>query len=272
LRAIGMGEIRTFARTVLAWPGQFLFPPVCAGCRRRVSQPGVLCGQCWPQLRLLEKPWCVVMGTPFAHDMGEGFLSAEAIADPPPFERARAAVAYSGVARQMARGLKYQDRTDLAPWMARWMLRAGAELVAEAEVIVPVPLHWRRFFRRQFNQSAELGRALAHLTGLPFAPEAVRRIKLTRQQVGLERAQREENVRAAFRVPAEAEITIAGRRVLLVDDVYTTGATVRAVTKALKRGGAGAVDVLTFARVLPGDLRQGETGRGDFRADESATI
>jgi predicted amidophosphoribosyltransferase len=97
---------------------------------------------------------------------------------------------------------------------------------------------------------------------LPFAPSAVRRVKLTRQQVGLERHEREQNVRAAFRVPAETEIQIAGRRVLLIDDVYTTGATVRAVTKALKRGGAGAVDVLTFARVLP----------GDFQADETATI
>ncbi len=105
------------------------------------SQPGVLCGACWPKLRLLERPWCPVMGTPFIHHMGEGFLSAEAIADPPPFERARAAVAYSGVARQMVQGLKYQDRTDLAPWMARWMLRAGAELIAEADVVVPVPLH-----------------------------------------------------------------------------------------------------------------------------------
>src|SRR5437660_638537 len=100
-----------------------LFPPVCAGCRRHVSQPGVLCGSCWPKLRLLEKPWCPVMGTPFTHDMGEGFLSAEAIADPPPFERARAVVVYSGVARQMVQGPKYQDRTDLAPWMARWMAR-----------------------------------------------------------------------------------------------------------------------------------------------------
>lgn len=202
------------------------------------------------------------MGTPFAHDMGDGFLSAEAIADPPPFERARAAVAYSGVARQMVQSLKYRDRTDLAPWMARWMLRAGAELVCDAQVIVPVPLHWRRFLRRQFNQSAELGRAIAHLTGLPLAPSAVRRVKLTRQQVGLERAQREENVRGAFRVPAEGEIEVAGRRVLLVDDVYTTGATVRSVTKALRKGGAAAVDVLTFARVLP----------GDFRPDESMTI
>ncbi|TKB92137.1 MAG: ComF family protein, partial [Mesorhizobium sp.] len=109
--------IKSIARKALGWPARLLFPPVCAGCRRHVSQPGVLCGACWPKLRLLERPWCPVMGTPFTHNMGEGFLSAEAIADPPPFERARAAVAYSGVARQMVQGLKYQDRTDLAPWM-----------------------------------------------------------------------------------------------------------------------------------------------------------
>ena len=114
------------------------------------------------------------MGTPFAHDMGDGFLSAEAIANPPPFDRARAAVAYSGVARQMVQGLKYSDRTELAPWMARWMLRAGAELVADADVVVPVPLHWRRFLLRRFNQSAELARAVAGLAGKPFAPLGVR--------------------------------------------------------------------------------------------------
>ena len=108
------------------------------------------------------------MGTPFAHEMGDGFLSAEAIANPPPFDRARAAVAYSGVARQMVQGLKYNDRAELAPWMARWMMRAGAELVADADVVIPVPLHWRRFLWRRFNQSAELARAVAGLAGKPF--------------------------------------------------------------------------------------------------------
>ena len=160
-QAIDGGYQEVLPRRGAGWPARLLFPPVCAGCRRHVSQPGVLCGACWPKLRFLERPWCPVMGTPFAHDMGEGFLSAEAIANPPPFERARAAVAYSGVARQMVQGLKYQDRTDLAPWMARWMLRAGAELIADADVVVPVPLHWRRFFSARFNQSAELGRAVA---------------------------------------------------------------------------------------------------------------
>ena len=250
---------------MLEWPARMMFPPVCAGCRRQVSRPGVLCGACWPRLTLLERPWCPVMGTPFAHDMGDGFLCAEAIADPPPFERARAAVLYDGVACDMVRGLKYHDRTDLAPWMAEWMLRAGGELLAEANMIVPVPLHWRRFFMRKFNQSAELARAVARVSGVRFEPSVVRRVRQTRPQVGLERREREDNLRGAFRVEPEGALAIAGRRVVLVDDVYTTGATVRAVTLALKKGGAQAVDVLTFARVLPG-------GEGDFRPAVSALI
>ncbi len=179
------------------------------------------------------------MGTPFPHEMGEGFLSGEALADPPPFERARAAVIYQGVACDMVRGLKYHDRTDLAPWMAGWMLRAGSELLAEADLIVPVPLYWRRFFRRKFNQSAELARALSARSGIRFEPSVVKRVRQTRPQVGLERREREDNLRGAFRVPPEGMLAIAGRRVLLIDDVYTTGATVRAVTLALKKGGAG---------------------------------
>ncbi|MCC2687429.1 MAG: amidophosphoribosyltransferase [Rhizobiaceae bacterium] len=251
----GMVAFRNLASQALALSGNLLFPPVCAGCRRQVSEPGALCGECWPQLRFLEKPWCAVMGTPFRHDMGDNFLSAEAIAEPPPFERARAAVVYSGVARQLVQGLKYNDRTDLAVSMARWMVRAGAELIDDAAVIVPVPLFWRRFFFRRFNQAAELGRAIASLSGRSFSPGAVRRAKPTRRQVGLSATERQDNVRAAFLVPAEHEIDVRGRRVLLVDDVYTTGATAFAVTKALKKGGASAVDVLTFARVLPGDFR-----------------
>jgi len=182
------------ARRMAALPARLLFPPVCAGCRRQVSEPGSLCGHCWPKLRLLEKPWCPVMGTPFSHEMGEGFLSAEAIAQPPPFARARAAVAYSGVARQMVQRLKYQDATDLAPWMARWMLRAGEELLCDADMILPVPLHWRRFFQRRFNQSAELARSVAVASGVAYAPQIARRAKVTQQQVGLGLKARQDNV------------------------------------------------------------------------------
>lgn len=257
-----MLEIKSLVRNAAQWPAQLLFPPTCGGCRRIVSQPGTLCGACWRGLRFFERPWCEVTGVPFDHDMGPGIVSANAIANPPPFDRARAAVAHSGVAKQMVHQLKYADRTDLAPWMARWMVRAGEELIADADLIVPVPLHRRRFLSRRFNQSAELARAVAQLTQRRFSPNIVIRVKPTQQQVGLGARQRLDNVRSAFKVPREADVEVAGRKVLVVDDVYTTGATVAAASKALRRAGAARIDVLTFSRVLP----------GDFRGEELATI
>ncbi|WP_246225858.1 ComF family protein [Chelativorans xinjiangense] len=255
-----MGLFRQAGEMARVWPARLLFPPVCLGCRNLVAAPGTLCAACWPGMRFLERPWCQVMGTPFGYDMGEGFLSAEAIADPPPFARARAAVAYDGVARRLVQGLKFSDRTDLAPWMARWMLRAASELVEAGAVVVPVPLHRRRFFMRRFNQSAELARAFARLAGLDYLPSALLRRRITRQQVGLGAREREANVRGAFAVPPEGASALKGRRVILVDDVYTTGATVSAATRALKRAGVRHVDVLTFARVLPGDFASVEAG------------
>jgi ComF family protein len=135
--------------------------------------------------------------------------------------------------------------------MARWMQRAGRELLDECDVILPVPLHKWRFWSRRFNQSAELARALAQLSSKPFAPQAVKRIRRTNQQIGLGLKERKRNVDGAFRVPKEHDIHVRGRRVLLIDDVYTTGSTVKAATRALLRGGAKSVDVLTFSRVLP---------------------
>jgi ComF family protein len=249
-----MGFLRQAVEVMSEWPVRLLFPPVCLGCRNLVTAPGTLCPECWPGLRFLERPWCPVMGTPFAHEMGEGFLSGEAIANPPPFARARAPVLYGGVAARMAQGLKFADRTDLAPWMARWMLRAAGELIPDADLVVPVPLHRRRFFMRRFNQSAELARAFARLAGLDHQPTVLLRRRITRQQVGLGVREREANVRGAFLVPPERRGIVKGKRVILVDDVYTTGATVAAATRALKRAGVRDVDVLTFARVLPGDF------------------
>lgn len=211
-------------------------------------------------MRFIERPWCEIMGTPFVYEVGEGFLSAEAIANPPPFARARAAVAYTGAARRMVQSLKFGDRLELAPWMARWMMRAGSDLVADADAVVPVPLHATRFLWRRFNQSAELARALCRLSGARFCADAVVRTRPTRQQVGLGAREREDNVRGAFHVPEGRAIEVRGRRVLLVDDVYTTGMTVIAATRALKKAGAADVDVLTFARVLPGDFRPDEGG------------
>jgi ComF family protein len=203
-------------------------------------------------MRLIERPYCAQLGIPFAYDLGQGALSAEAIADPPPFARCRAVAAYDDVARSLVHGLKYRDQLDLAAWMASWMRRAGDELVAEAEVIVPVPLHRRRLWSRRYNQSVLLARGVARLAGKPLVTSALLRIRATEQQVGLTATQRDENVRGAFQVPAAEKIQVEGRRVLLVDDVYTTGATVKASTRALLRAGASAVDVLVFARVVRG--------------------
>jgi ComF family protein len=157
---------------------------------------------------------------------------------------------FDDVARRLVHGLKYRDRLELAAWMARWMARAGSEILAEADVVVPVPLHRRRLWWRRANQSALLAAVIADNGGKPFAPTALARIRATEQQVGLTPDQRDRNVRGAFRVPAPEAMSVSGRRVLLVDDVYTTGATVKAATRALLRAGAVGVDVLVFARVV----------------------
>jgi ComF family protein len=230
-----------------------LFPPHCFGCRRLVADQGAVCAECWSNIRFIERPYCEVLGTPFQNDPGEGALSGDAIAHPPPFRRARAAVGFSGVPRRMVQSLKYHDKPELARWMAVWMVRAGRQLLEEADVVLPVPLHPRRFLSRRFNQSAELARHICAQSGKPFDPTSLLRVKLTRQQVGLGANERQNNVRGAFKVPDGKRINIAGRTVLLVDDVYTTGSTVIAATQALKRAGAAYVDILTFARVIPGD-------------------
>ncbi|KQT44367.1 amidophosphoribosyltransferase [Aureimonas sp. Leaf454] len=247
-----MGLLKEGGRFIQGSIGRFLFPPVCAGCQAAVERSHALCADCWKGLSFIERPYCEVLGLPFSYDLGKGFLSAEAIADPPPFARLRAAVIYRDLAARLVGSLKYNDRTDLVPLMAAWMSRAGGELLADADVVVPVPLHAGRLWRRRFNQSAELARRIASASGIAYAPRALLRIKQTRAQVGLGPAERRLNVRGAFKVAPERTAEIAGRRVLLIDDVFTTGATVSSATRALKRAGAREVDVLAFARVAAG--------------------
>ncbi|MEM6464305.1 MAG: ComF family protein [Pseudomonadota bacterium] len=232
--------------------GDIIYPPVCIGCGEPCYSHGGLCGRCWSALNLLEKPWCDVMGTPFSHDQGEDALSAEAIADPPPFAKARSVVIYDSVARSLVHRLKYNDRLDLAGVMAGWMARAGKDVIAAADVVIPVPLHRRRLLTRQHNQAAELARALASHSDLSYLPAVLARTRATRQQVGLGTKARADNVRGAFTVTAHKRSQVAGKSVLLVDDVYTTGATVKSATRSLLKAGAEKVYVLTFARVVHG--------------------
>ena len=174
----------------------------------------------------------------------------EAIANPPAYQRARAAVRYDNVARTLVHALKYHDRTDLAPTMGRWMARAGRELLGEADALVPVPLHWRRGWSRRYNQSGALAQAIGRQSGVKVVAEALRRVRATEQQIGLSRAQRASNVQGAFKVAADRMADIQGRRVVLIDDVLTSGATSDACARALLRAKAAQVDVLVFARVV----------------------
>jgi ComF family protein len=232
-----------------------LYPPLCLHCEKAVATADSLCGACFRLLRPISPPHCPILGIPFEVPLGPDALSAEAIADPPPFRRARSAVLYNEAARRLVARLKYGDRPELARFCARLMAQAGRDLWAEAPVLVPVPLHRSRLFTRRYNQSAELARALARITGLAVDPLLVSRTRRTRQQVGLSADARQRNVVGAFTARAGAIERLRGRPVVIVDDVITTGATVKAVTRALHRAGIDNVDVISFARVtVSGDL------------------
>jgi ComF family protein len=224
-------------------------PPLCPGCRDLVTDNG-LCPAYWSRLAFIAPPYCPRLGIPFAYDPGPGILSMQAIADPPAYQRARAAVRYDDVARALVHAFKYGDRLDLAPLMGRWMVRAGHELIGEADALVPVPLHWRRLWTRRFNQSAALAEAIARASGVAVVHTPLRRVKATAQQVGLSRAERATNVQGAFHVAPAAKGEVAGRRLIVIDDVLTSGATADACARALLRAGAAQVDVLVFARVV----------------------
>jgi ComF family protein len=251
---MGASLVKMDAWRPLRWLGgallDQLYPPVCLSCDAPVAVPDSLCAGCFRTLRPITAPMCPVLGLPFEVSLGPGALSAEAIADPPPFGRARSAVIYNEVARALVGKLKYGDRPELARFCARLMAQSGHELWDGDPVLVPVPLHRTRQFSRRYNQSAELARALGKLTGIAVDPGLVSRRKRTRQQVGLSADARHRNVAGAFAPHPDLLARLKGRRAIIVDDVVTTGSTVKAVTRALKAGGAGRVDVVSFARVV----------------------
>ena len=227
-----------------------VYPPSCIACQAATGEAQALCPSCWSGIGFIERPYCERLGTPFALDLGEGLVSPAAIADPPVFARARAVCRFDGTARELVHRLKYGDRTDLALTLGRMMSQAGRDLTRDAGLIVPVPLHRTRLWSRRFNQAAALAQVVARQSGVPLAALALSRIKRTRQQVGLTRAQRADNLQGAFKVHPGARPQVEGRRILLVDDVLTTGSTANAAARALLRAGAREVDILTFARVV----------------------
>lgn len=228
-----------------------VLPPRCLGCREPVDRQGELCAACWAPLRFLHEPWCDRCGFPLPHD-GPGPQACPACHErPPPWDRGRSALAYDDASRGLILRFKHAERIEAAATFARWLAAAGRDLLADAELLVPVPLHRWRLLRRGYNQSGLLAARLARLSAVPWSADALLRSRATTSQQGLGAAARGLNVTAAaFRVPERRLSMVAGRRVVLIDDVLTTGSTLGACTRVLRRAGAARVDVLTLARVV----------------------
>jgi len=249
MAALTLMHISQGLRRAGKWSLDWLIPPQCLVCRGDIAEASGLCVTCWSKLSFIEAPFCEKLATPFPYDQGEEMVSAAALADPPPWDRARSALLFDDAARILVHALKYHDRHEAGLLMARLMVRAGADILKSADAIIPVPLYRWRLWRRRYNQSALLARKICRDTDKTFRPELLRRLRSTRSQTGLDHEERRRNVRNAFIVPNQSRASVAGKSLVLIDDVRTTGATLEACARALKAAGAAHVDVLTFALV-----------------------
>src|SRR5471032_959305 len=229
-----------------------LFPPLCIGCRAPVGEAG-FCASCWSGITILDGPGCACCGLPFPVALEGENICAACLAKPPAFDSARAILVYDQTSRGAILALKHADRLDLVPGFTRWLSRIGRAALEDSDMVVPVPLHPFRLWRRRYNQSAELARRLARDGSLSYATTMARSRPTPSQGAMASAKARRRNVLGAFNIPDPA--IVAGRRVLLVDDVLTTGATVEACARALKRAAAKRVHVLALARVVkPSDM------------------
>lgn len=229
---------------------QNLVPPACPVCLSSVAGDDGLCAACWLDMQFITGPVCRITGLPMPIDLGADTLSPLARANPPPYDMARAAFVYKGSGAALIKRMKFGDRPELAQLLARLIYSRIAHALPRHALLVPVPLHRRRLLWRRFNQSAELCRHLAALTGQSMALQAIARIRPTPRQIGLSRAGRKRNLRGAFAVPENRKHKLKGRAVVIVDDVLTTGATVEAMARILRRAGAAPIYVVTAARVV----------------------
>jgi ComF family protein len=234
------------ASAVFAAALDLLFPPQALD-GAAPPQSGGLSAEAWSRIRFIAEPLCDGCGAPYEYDIGERCAACQA--RPRAFARARAACLYDEASRDLILKLKHADRTDLAGLFVGWISRAAGELLAEADAVVPVPLHRWRLLGRRYNQAAEIARPLARRWGAAYLPDALVRARHTTSQGGKSGSGRRRNVAGAFQVPAGRRRLVEGRRILLVDDVLTTGATAEGCARALLAAGATAVDLAVAARV-----------------------
>jgi ComF family protein len=245
-----MPAVAALARHALRPILDFALPPRCPGCAAIIAEPHRFCLACWSALAFLGPPCCARCALPFAYGEGVEVVCGRCLAEPPAYHRLRAAVAYGEISRAVALKLKYGGRPGVAETIAGLMQR-HLDADADAEpVLVPVPLHRWRLWRRGYNQAALIAAALARRSGLAAQLDLLDRVKATPVLRGMGPRERRQAVRGAFRVNPKHKAGLAGRRIVLVDDVYTSGATANACARILKRAGAARVDVLCWARVV----------------------
>jgi len=244
--ALPAAAVRRAARALL----DLLLPPRCLSCGEEVSAAHALCAACWRKLTFLGEPCCACCGLPFAYDLGSGALCGACTRASPAYDRARSALRYDEASRRLVLSFKHGDRLHGAPTFGDWMRRAGAGMLGDADLLVPVPLHWSRLLRRRYNQAALLAYAIRGRDGPAVAPDALRRLRRTASQGNFGADGRRRNVRRAFDL--KPGTNVRGLKVVLIDDVLTTGATIEECARVLKRAGARRVDVLTLARSLRG--------------------
>ena len=236
--------LRRLSRAVI----DSVLPPRCLACGEIVDGPNSLCGRCWSAMSFFAPPYCAVCGLAFPHPMGEGAICGECVRRPPSWDRARSVLRYDEHSRRLVLMLKHGDQTHLAGAFGRWMHRAGGEVIAGADLLMPVPLHWTRLFSRRFNQSALLAHAIHAAGGPPVAADWLLRRRRTPSQGTLGPLARARNVRGAFALRRGR--SVAGKRVVLIDDVLTTGATAEECARVLRRAGADYIGVLVLARAV----------------------
>ena len=227
-----------------------LVPPQCLACGEAMTTPQALCARCWPTLRFIGRPMCSVCGIPLDFDLGGEAVCGACARRRPRYVRARAALVYDEASRPLILAFKNSDRTDAAPAFAGWMARAGGAVLDGAGGLVPVPLHWTRLFTRRYNQAALLAAAIGRLTGVAVRPDALIRTRRTEKMRAMGATARARNVAGVFAVRPAARSWLAGRSIVLIDDVMTTGATIDGCVAALLAAGAGQVSVLALARTV----------------------